>query len=296
MIKAGLVIPTWNAGAQFLRLLHQIDAVTDVFSHKLVIDSSSSDATAEAASEHGFDVIVIPKAQFSHGGTRQDAFQLLKGKADVIVYITQDVLLYDAHSFPLLLRAFRNKRVGAAYGRQLPRQGASAHEQIQQAFNYPDRSRTKTMEDAASLGIKTPFLSDAFAAYRCEALERIGGFPRHVRICEDVYAGGKLLLQGYEIAYVAEAKVFHSHDFSVKELWHRYAAIGRFYRHEHWLLETFGTTETEGIRFAAYQANTLLKNYMWAMAGKIVWMDALKYFAYHFGSRATDEKMAHPNR
>ena len=66
------------------------------------------------------------------------------------------------------------------------------------------------MADREALGIKTAFLSDSFAAYRCDALADVGGFP-DVPACEDMYVGAKLLQAGYTIVYAAEAQVYHSH-------------------------------------------------------------------------------------
>ena len=75
-------------------------------------------------------------------------------------------------------------RIGAAYGRQIPDEGARPVAKVKRLFNYPDESITKNAADRARFGLRTPFLSNAFAAYRRSALEEIGGFgqPRaHLR-------------------------------------------------------------------------------------------------------------------
>ncbi len=119
--------------------------------------------------------------------------------------------------------------------------------------------------------------------YRCKALEEIGGFPPEADTCEDIYVGAKLLLSGFEIAYEADAKVYHSHDFPVPELFRRYAAIGRFYRREQWIIEQFGTSESEGVRLAKYQFRELLALGGFLTAWQVLQDDALKYLAYCYG-------------
>jgi len=55
-------------------------------------------------------------------------------------------------------------------------------------------------------GIKTAFLSNSFSAYRKKALQEIGWFKDNLILGEDTYAGAKLLLKGYKIAYVRRQK------------------------------------------------------------------------------------------
>lgn len=282
-MRIGVLIPTWNAGPRFVRLLEQINRQTCLPERKLVIDSSSTDGTAEAAQQAGCSVIVIPKEEFRHGETRQRAFEQMKDEVDCVLCLTQDVLLHDDNCFELLLSAFQDDTVGAAYGRQLPHEGASISAALQRRFNYPDVSQTKYLSDRKKLGIKAPFLSNSFAAYRGKALAEIGGFPVEAEICEDIYAGAKLLLKGYGIAYVADAEVYHSHDFTVTALFKRYAAMGRFYRKERWLLESFGASEKEGSRLLKYQIREALESGGFLTAAELLWDDLLKYTAYCYG-------------
>lgn len=105
-------------------------------------------------------------------------------------------------------------RVAAAYGRQLPGAGCSETERISRYFNYPGKSRIKTKADLPAMGIKTYFCSNVCAAYRRDIYEESGGFVRHTIFNEDmIYAAG-VIKAGYGIAYEAEARVVHSHDYT----------------------------------------------------------------------------------
>ncbi|MBQ2410444.1 MAG: glycosyltransferase family 2 protein, partial [Selenomonadaceae bacterium] len=216
MYKVAIVIPTCNAGREFANLLAEIARQSLPIACKLVIDSASTDGTADVARRHGWQVRSIPQAEFSHGGTRQMAVELLPEDIEIAVFLTQDVRLPDRCSLEKLVGAFADNQdndqeahVAAAYGRQLPHEGASIYAAVDREFNYPAVSRIKSMEDSSELGIKTAFLSDSFAAYRVQDLVAIGGFPK-INICEDMYVAGKLLLAGKHIAYVSEAEARHS--------------------------------------------------------------------------------------
>ena len=123
MSKVGLIVPTLNAGSLWESWLKAFEQQTRKPDYLLVIDSSSSDDTINLARAQGFDVQVIPKAEFNHGGTRQFGVTLLSS-VDIIVFLTQDALLASPDAIEMLLAAFADEQVGAAYGRQLPHRNA----------------------------------------------------------------------------------------------------------------------------------------------------------------------------
>ena len=289
MYKVAIVIPTCNAGREFANLLAEITRQSLPIACKLVIDSASTDGTADVARRHGWQVRSISMAEFSHGGTRQMAVELLPHDIEIVVFLTQDVRLPDRYSLEKLVGAFADNQdndqeahVAAAYGRQLPHEGASIYAAVDREFNYPAVSRIKSMADSRELGIKTTFLSDSFAAYRVQDLVAIGGFPK-VDICEDMYVAGKLLLAGKHIAYVAEAEARHSHEPKLKDMWNRYRAMGRFQRQNPWIKESFGSAGGEGIKLLRYQVGRIYKEKSIAGVLKILALDIVKFAAYKLG-------------
>lgn len=290
MYKVAIVIPTCNAGREFVRLLAEIAQQSLPIAYKLVIDSSSTDGTVDAAREYGWQVRCIPRAEFSHGGTRQMAVELLPKDIEIVVFLTQDVRLPDRYSLEKLLGAFADDRevqVAAAYGRQVPHEGASIYAAVDREFNYPAVSRIKSMADSSELGIKTAFLSDSFAAYRVQDLVALGGFPK-INICEDMYVAGKLLLAGKHIAYVSEAEARHSHEPKLEDMWHRYREMGRFQRQNPWIKESFGSAGGEGVRLVKYQAGRVYKEKGIIGIGKILSMDLVRFLAYKAGMYITE--------
>ena len=282
MYKVAIVIPTCNAGREFANLLAEIARQSLPIACKLVIDSSSTDGTADVAKKYGWQVSSIPRAEFSHGGTRQMAVEMLSEDIGIVVFLTQDVRLPDRYSLAKLVGSFADCRVAAAYGRQLPHEGASIYAAVDREFNYPAVSRIKSMADSRELGIKTTFLSDSFAAYRVQDLVAIGGFPK-INICEDMYVAGKLLLAGKHIAYVAEAEARHSHEPQMKDMWHRYREMGRFQRQNPWIKESFGSAGGEGMKLLRYQVGRIYKEKCIAGVLKLLAFDIVKFAAYKLG-------------
>ncbi len=289
MHKVAIVIPTCNAGREFANLLAEIARQSLPIACKLVIDSSSTDGTADVARRHGWQVRSISMAEFSHGGTRQMAVELLPDDIEIVVFLTQDVRLPDRYSLEKLVGAFADNQdndqeahVAAAYGRQVPHEGASIYAAVDREFNYPAVSRIKSMADSRELGIKTTFLSDSFAAYRVQDLVAIGGFPK-INICEDMYVAGKLLLAGKHIAYVAEAEARHSHEPKLEDMWHRYREMGRFQRQNPWIKESFGSAGGEGMKLLRYQVGRIYKEKGIAGVLKLLAFDIVKFAAYKLG-------------
>ena len=102
MTKVGLIVPTFNAGKRWEAWLEAFATQTRKPDFLLVIDSSSSDGTADLARSHGFRVLVISPSDFNHGGTRQLGVKLLP-QAEIIVFMTQDALLADPYAMELSL-------------------------------------------------------------------------------------------------------------------------------------------------------------------------------------------------
>ena len=152
-------------------------------------------------------------------------------------------------SLNLLLSAFEDRRVAAAYGRQLPRPGAGPIEAHARLFNYPPESSVRDLESRHTMGIKATFLSNSFSAYRVNELQEVGGFPTDVIMAEDAIVAGKLLLAGWKTAYVAEAQVYHSHPFTIGQEFRRYFDTGVYHRQAKWLRDEFGDPGGEGKRF-----------------------------------------------
>jgi rhamnosyltransferase len=260
----------------------------------LILDSESTDGTAELARRAGFRVHTVRRAEFNHGGTRQLGAQLLPN-AEFLVFMTQDALLAAPDSFSKLMAAFDDPKVAAAYGRQLPRAQAGAIEAHARVFNYPATSDLRDLKSRERLGFKAIFISNSFAAYRRTALMEVGGFPSDVIFGEDTITAARLLLAGYQIAYVADACVYHSHAYSWIQDFKRYFDIGVLHSRESWLLEEFGQAHGEGKRFVLSELSYLLKRDFRMIPSALV-RTGLKLIGYRLGRKEASIALSRKRR
>lgn len=262
MVKFGLLVPTLNAGSEWVGWLDAFSRQTCKPDKLMVVDSSSTDETIKLAKDNGFAVEVIGRDEFNHGGTRQYGLSLL-GSIDVVVFMTQDANLSGAESLCHILEPFNDIRVAAVCGRQLPRKEAASIESHARLYNYSSNSSRRSISNVNEFGLKTAFISNSFAAYRVATLNEVGGFPEDVIFGEDMYVATKLLMANYEIAYAANACAYHSHSYSLWQEMKRYFDMGVFHAREPWIRQELGGAEGEGAKFVVSEFKYLLHNAFW---------------------------------
>lgn len=244
-LKIDVIIPVYKPGRELFVLLDRLGRQTMQI-HRIILMNTGERYFRELMEETGTDfagtygnveVHHISESDFDHGGTRHRAVQY--SRADIFVLLTQDAMPADRFLIERLTARLREglererrapgqearreagqasgecgTRVAAAYGRQLPGPGSSEAEKISRYYNYPGQSELKSLDDLETRGVKTFFSSNVCAAYRRDIYEESGGFVRHTIFNEDmIYAAG-VIRAGYGIAYEAEARVIHSHNYT----------------------------------------------------------------------------------
>lgn len=281
-LQFAVIVPTLNAHDRWRTWVCAVKTQSNHPKHVLVLDSESTDKTVPLAIEAGFEVIYIERLKFNHGGTRNLSLQYLPPNIDVVVFMTQDALLAEVDSLQKLVSAFDDLTIACAFGRQVPHADASALAAHARVFNYPDASRVVSLADKGRLGLKTCFMSNSFAAYRVSDLLAVGGFPSNVILGEDMSIAARLLMAGKRIAYVADASVYHSHNYSLAEEFRRYFDTGVFHAHSPWLLGAFGSAGEEGLRFVRSELKFLLKNAPWLIPSALL-RTLVKWLSYRLG-------------
>ncbi len=222
--KIQIIIPTLDAIDNTRHFLENLEKIISSGFDVLVVDSSSSDGTASEAKRVGAEVLVIPRADFNHGATRESVRK--KNSKDIVIFLTQDVVIISSSFIEFLVKPLiESKEIAVSYARQIPHENADIFEAFPRVFNYPEKSEIRSLADVDKYGIYTFFCSNSCSAYRNEQLDEIGGFDPLMN-SEEYFAVVKLLNKGYKIAYVAEAVVKHSHRYSLSEGFKRYFDIG----------------------------------------------------------------------
>jgi len=280
--NVALIIPVLNAQSFLPKLLPAVFEQSLLPSQILFIDSESNDSTCEILNQYSIHTHKIERNKFDHGGTRKLACELID--AEIYIFMTQDAYPASKDTFKNIIAAFKNvKNLGCAYGRQLPKEDANLWGRYERLFNYPEHSQIRSYSDKNKYGIKTFFNSNSFAAYSKEALNNVGGFPNKLISSEDAYVAAKMLLNGYQVAYVAEAPVYHSHNFTILEKFHRYFSVGVFHAKQSWIIENFVGATSEGFKYLFSEIKYLVKKRKVHLIPYAFYAKAWCYLAYQLG-------------
>jgi rhamnosyltransferase len=279
-MNISVIIPTYNAEPYLPKLLESLKQQTVNF-ELIIIDSSSTDNTLSLVKSYADKIITINQSEFDHGGTRTKAAKEASG--DILLFLTQDALPTDKNTFKTIIEAFEHTQTAVAYGRQLAYEDTNLFGTHLRLFNYPSTSHIRSLEDKEQYGIKTTFLSDSFAAYKKSAMQEVDYFKDGLIVGEDNHIGAKLLLKGHNIAYVAQAQVYHSHSYTPFQEFQRYFDIGVFHIKESWILDTFGKAEGEGKKYIKSELNYLFKQHAYGRIPEFILRNGLKLLGYKLG-------------
>ena len=174
----------------------------------------------------------ISKKEFSHSLTREKA--AMESKGDIIVFITQDVIIRDEFWLYNLTKNIISGECEAAFSRQICE--SKGIEKYIRARNYPKESRIVSKKDINKLGLMTFFFSDASSAIRKDIFEELNGYDnKKLIISEDMYLAYKIIMNDYRIKYCADSIVIHSHKFTLIQLYRRYYDTGVFFKENSYL-------------------------------------------------------------
>ncbi len=274
----GICIPTWNSKHHLHKCLRPL-LDSSLNPKILLIDSSSTDGTVEAAKDFGVEILIIPKEEFSHGRTREKA--RLHLNTDIVVMITDDAYAQDNTMLEKLVQPIIEKQTSISYARQLPKDGAKFFEAFPREFNYPPTSHIRSILDMDKWGTYTFFCSNSTAAYLNSALDEIGGFP-DVIFGEDTVVVAKLLKKGHKIAYAAEARVQHSHDYTLTQEFKRYFMMGIARKSYQDLIACKSSDNKRGASFFKLMIKRLIKEKPSLLPYAFI-STAVKFLGYHLG-------------
>ena len=281
-IKVDVIIPVYHPGKEFSVLLERLTEQTAVIHRIIAMNTEENYWNKELEQKYPLlEVHHLKKSEFDHGGTRAWAAEL--SDAEIMVFMTQDAVPADRNLIENLVKALeKEKMIAAAYARQLPNEMCSFAERYTRSFNYPEKSYVRTQRDLSLYGIKTFFCSNVCAAYKKEIYQELGGFVRKTIFNEDMIYAGKLIQMGYGIAYAADAKVIHSHNYSCMQQFHRNFDLG-VSQAEHPEIFAGVPSEVEGIKLVKKTINYLIqKRKIWLIPGVIL-QSGCKYAGYLSG-------------
>jgi rhamnosyltransferase len=219
-----VLIPVKNGGSDLVRCLEGIARQTlDDEVEVVVIDSGSTDGSADLARRLGAQVHEIAAEEFVHGATRNLAARLSRG--DILVFTTQDAVPADKLWLSQLVAALEGEDVAGAYGRQLPHEDATPPERFFLDFMYGPEARVQRLSGLEELSFEQTLFSNVNSAITRRIWET-HPFEDDVTMSEDQEWSRRMLLAGHAIVYEPRAAVRHSHTYSLRGAFRRFYASG----------------------------------------------------------------------
>lgn len=252
-----IICPLYNAEEYIIDLNKSI-----LMQKKVKIDkiyyllTESKDNSEKILKENNIDYELIKREDFSHSLTREK--YALMSKSDIICFITQDVVIKNNNWLYELVKNIGTEKIAAAYSRQITKYNNI--EKYTRESNYPDKSFVVSKDDIEKKGLKTFFFSDAASAVDTKIYKKLKGYDgKNLPISEDMYYAYKVIMNDYKISYEADSVVYHSHNFTLKQIYNRYKLTGKFFK-ENSYLDQYGTTGS-GAGLAKYVLKRIIQEH-----------------------------------
>lgn len=274
-------VPTLNGGRQFKQLARHLALQRARYGlDVLIIDSGSTDGTAEFAREMGFRVHVIEPSEFGHGRTRNQAARM--SSRSLLALITHDVLPCSP-DWPLLFaRALKDETVAGVYGRQIPR-SASTMEMFFVSMNYPEKPlRYDPSEDRHHPRPGRVLFSNAFSAVRRSTL-LAHPFPADAPVSEDQMFAFQALEAGLSIVYEPRAEALHAHSYTLSALYTRSYLTGKALQG---VGLDRGATFKESVAFLASELSYVMRQGHTHWLPRILGYEFVRWMGFQLGRRS----------
>jgi rhamnosyltransferase len=180
----------------------------------LVMDNASTDQSAEILQKVADRFITVPEGQYVPGRVLNQGMRETDG--ELVVFLNSDCVPLHRSWLSRLLAGFDGDDVVAVFGRQEPR---------------PDCTPllSKDTEDTFGDGHRQVFwrhcFSMAASALRRATWERMP-FNETLRYSEDIDWTWRARKAGGRIRYVADARVEHSHNYTLSQFYRRHRGEG----------------------------------------------------------------------
>lgn len=278
-MRISVIIPTLDAENQLPGLLENLNHQNPMPYEIIVVDTCSTDRTQEIAKKYKCKTLSIQKKDFSHGRSRNLGADFATG--DILVFLTQDALPLQQDFLKQLIKPIQ-AGVAAATARQIPFPDATPIESFSRKFNYPDQSQIRTIHDLPEYGIKTFFFSNSASAICQDIFLANGGFAEDLIVDEDLEFCARLLNSGESVKYCAEAKIYHSHNYTLPQHFHRFFDIGVFFSQAGDLLDGI-ETNSEGFRYLYKAAHYLAQYHYFYLIPRLVLETIIKFTSFNIG-------------
>ncbi|WP_315078315.1 glycosyltransferase family 2 protein [uncultured Clostridium sp.] len=249
-MKISIICPLYNAENYIINLNKNLlsqERDSNEELEILYVLTRCKDRSEQILKELNCNYCIIEPKDFSHSRTRE----MIAGKAsgDIIAFISQDVKMKNKLWLKNLVTPIISGECEASFSRQICENNSI--EKYTREKNYPEKSRVVSKKDIEKYGLLTFFYSDASSAVNAKIYRELNAYDgKDMPTNEDMYFAHKLIHAGYRIKYCADSEVYHSHDFTFKQLYNRYYDTGVFFKENSYLMKYKGNES--GFTLAKY--------------------------------------------
>ncbi len=280
-MKVDVIIPTYHPDERFQKSIEMLLQQTVLPETIRIVNTEERFWKKEIENLSPSIVVThISKQEFDHGASRN--LGAADSTADVLLFMTQDAVPADCYLIEELLKYLEKEKTAAVYARQLPNKDCSDLEVFTRQFNYGEQSRVKSKKDISELGIKTYFCSNVCAAYKRDIFVERNGFISRTIFNEDMIYCGGVIQAGFYVAYAADAKVYHSHNYTPLEQLKRNFDLGVSQADHPEIFEGI-SSESEGMRLVKETTNHFMKQGNFGAILDMVLQSAFKLIGYQLG-------------
>ena len=206
-----IIIRTLNEEKYLDKLLCGIESQRCSYEVKVtIVDSGSSDATLSIARQHNCKLLHINKKEFTFG--RSLNIGCSDTVSDYLVFISGHCVPVNGSWLERLVDPIRNGIVKYTYGNQI-----GGPETFWSEKNIFD----KYFPDKSSVPQKGFYCNNANSAISYETWKEFK-FDENLTGLEDMKLAKTLVKRGMKIGYVAEAKIYHYHNETWKQIKNRF--------------------------------------------------------------------------
>jgi rhamnosyltransferase len=178
-------------------------------------DNASTDGTLEEIRKYTDRICHVPAGAYVPGRVLNQAMQATEG--EFVVFLNSDCTPQNESMLEALVAGFSNDKVAAVFGRQMPRPGCLALMAKDTDDTYGDGSRQQYWKHCFSM---------ALSGIRRSVWKEMP-FREDLQYSEDIDWTWRARQRGYEIRYVADARVMHSHNYTLHQFYKRQFGEGR---------------------------------------------------------------------
>ena len=181
----------------------------------VAFDNASTDGTLEEIRKYTSRIHNVPAGSYVPGRVLNQAMAATEG--EFVIFLNSDCTPQDDFMVDALLEGFAAEKVAAVFGRQMPRPDCRPLMAKDTEDTYGDGSRQRFWRHCFSMAV---------SGIRRSVWERMP-FNEDIQYSEDIDWTWRARGAGYEIRYVAGARVMHSHNYTLGQFYQRHFGEGR---------------------------------------------------------------------